>query len=80
MTGSDLAGSKVAALAGRELKTAVMELGGSDPFVVLDDADVDLAVREGTRARNINSGQACISAKRFIVSALLWRETLSMRE
>jgi succinate-semialdehyde dehydrogenase / glutarate-semialdehyde dehydrogenase len=68
LTGSDLAGSKVAALAGRELKTAVMELGGSDPFVVLDDADVDLAVAEGTRARNINAGQACISAKRFIVT------------
>jgi succinate-semialdehyde dehydrogenase/glutarate-semialdehyde dehydrogenase len=68
LTGSDLAGSKVAALAGRELKTAVMELGGSDPFVVLDDADVDLAVKEGTRARNINAGQACISAKRFIVA------------
>ncbi len=68
LTGSDLAGSKVAQLAGRELKTAVMELGGSDPFVVLDDADVDLAVAEGTRARNINAGQACISAKRFIVA------------
>ncbi len=68
LTGSDLAGSKVAALAGRELKTAVMELGGSDPFVVLDDADIDLAVKEGTRARNINAGQACISAKRFIVA------------
>jgi succinate-semialdehyde dehydrogenase/glutarate-semialdehyde dehydrogenase len=68
LTGSDLAGSKVAALAGRELKTAVMELGGSDPFLVLDDADIDLAVAEGTRARNINAGQACISAKRFIVT------------
>ena len=56
LTGSDLAGSKVAALAGRELKTAVMELGGSDPFVVLDDADIDLAVKEGTRAREHQRG------------------------
>ena len=68
LTGSDLAGSKVAALAGRELKPSVMELGGSDAFVVLADADLDLAVAEGTRARNINAGQACISAKRFIVA------------
>ena len=67
LTGSDLAGSKVAALAGRELKPSVMELGGSDAFVVLEDADIDLAVAEGTRARNINAGQACIAGKRFIV-------------
>lgn len=67
LTGSDLAGSKVAALAGRELKPSVMELGGSDAFVVLDDADLDLAVAEAARARCINAGQACISGKRFIV-------------
>jgi succinate-semialdehyde dehydrogenase/glutarate-semialdehyde dehydrogenase len=67
LTGSDAAGSKVAAIAGRELKTSVMELGGSDPFIVLDDADIQHAAAEGCRARNINAGQACISAKRFIV-------------
>lgn len=74
LTGSEYAGKKVAETCGRNLKKTVMELGGSDPFIVLEDAVIDTAVKTAVIARLINNGQSCIAAKRFIVVEKIYNE------
>ncbi|WP_309088790.1 NAD-dependent succinate-semialdehyde dehydrogenase [Phenylobacterium sp.] len=69
LTGSVEAGRKVAAQAGAALKKCVLELGGSDAYLVLDDADIEAAARTAAQARMVNAGQSCIAGKRFIVLA-----------
>lgn len=77
LTGSGPAGSAVASLAGQHIKKTVLELGGSDPYLILEDADLDLAAAQCAAGRLLNAGQSCIGAKRFIAVDAIYEEFLA---